>query len=228
MKRKSKTFGKVRNKLLYTGSDSDIETEEMSQSEMVAAAFLCFAEWVLTRAMKDLIDIRTGFYDRGGQALSYCSSQPPPPVESETRDFIRQAWIWDLALQKATRSLPHPYYRDIPVSKSIIDSLTFELQMEKDLAAGATLANYDPQVQDLEYDYIRLNVKNSRRTIDELTQGITLAPQIEAELQRSIPKTHPDVIAEIRRLKAVINADSTPQDYDSTAPNRPEPDSEEE
>ena len=228
MKRKSKTFGKVRNKLLYTGSDSEIETEEMSQSEMVAAAFLCFAASVLTQAMEDLIDIITGFYDRGGQGLPYCSSQPPPPVESKTRDFIRQAWIWDLALQKATRTLPQPYYRDTPVSKSIIDSLTFELQMEKDLAAGATLANYDPQVQDREYDYIRLNVKNSRRTIDELTQGITLAPQIEAELQRSIPKNHPDVIAEIRRLKAVLNADSTPQDYDSTAPNRPEPDSEEE
>ena len=180
-----------------------------------------FCSLALESAIDALVDIKTGFTAR--QREKEVSSVrmgeiTSPPSEQEAQEHLRKVWIWDLALQQATRNLPEPYIREKPVSEQIKDDKERDIKIEKKIAAGLTLADLPPRSDDFwddsslsaeqraeyaeqEYERMYIALSLDQHTIEELTQGITIAKELEGELHQQIPRNHPEVKAEVKRIE---------------------------
>ncbi len=176
---------------------------------------------VLESAIDTLVDIKTGFTARQREkevSSGRMGEITPSPSEQEAYEHLRKAWIWDLALQQATRNLPEPYIREKPVSEEIKERNEKHLRIENKIADGLTLADFPPRSDDFwdtsslsaeqraeyaeqEYERMHIALSLNQHTIEELTQGVAIAKQLEAELRQQIPRNHPEVKAEVKRIK---------------------------
>ena len=176
---------------------------------------------VLESAIDTLVDIKTGFMARQraeGASKNRMDETTLLPSEQETYEHLRKAWIWDLALQQATLTLPESYIREKSVSEEIKERNENHIRIEKKIADGLTLADLSPRSDDFrddsslsdeqraeyaeqEYERAYILLSLNQHTIEELTQGIAIAKQLEAELRQQIPRNHPEVKAEVKRIK---------------------------
>ena len=172
-------------------------------------------------AIDALVDIKTGFTarQRAKKVSSVRMGEITPPLsEQEAYEYLRKAWIWDLALQQATQNLPEPYIREKPGAAEIKERNKKHIQIENKIAAGLTLADLPPRSDDFwddsslsaeqraeytdqEYERAYILLSLNQHTIEELTQGIEIAKQLETELHQQIPKNHPKVKTEVKRIK---------------------------
>ena len=195
-----------------------------------------FCSHVLESSLNALVDIKTGFTARQREKKTRTGETVPLLSESEARKHLRKAWIWDLALQQATRILPDPYIREKPVSAEIKDQKERNIKIEKKIAAGLTLADLPPRSDDFwdapslsaeqraeyaeqEYERAYILLSLNQHTIEELTQGIEIAKQLETELHQQIPRNHPEVKAEVKRIKEWLKKNPSSSLYQL----RPEP-----
>ena len=177
-----------------------------------------FCSHVLESSLNALVDIKTGFTARQREKKTRTGETVPLLSESEARKHLRKAWIWDLALQQATRILPEPYIREKPVSEEIKERNEKHIRIEEKIAAGLRLADLPPRSDDFwdapslsaeqraeyvdqEYERMYIALSFNQHTIEELTQGIEIAEQLEAELCQQIPRNHPEVKTEVKRIK---------------------------
>lgn len=176
---------------------------------------------VLEVAIDTLVDIKTGFTARQKENKSSkvrMGEIPPPLSEHEAHKNLRKAWIWDLALQEATRNLLEPYIREKSVSEEIEERNENHIRIEKKIADGLTLADLSPRSDDFrddsslsdkqraeyaeqEYERAYILLSLNQHTIEELAQGIAIAKQLEAELRQQIPRNHPEVKTEVKHIK---------------------------
>ena len=177
-----------------------------------------FCSHVLESSLNALVDIKTGFTARQRGKKTRTGETVPLLSKSEARKYLRKAWIWDIALQQATRTLPDPYIREKPVSEEIKDQKERDIKIEKKIAAGLTLADLPRRSDDFwndsslsaeqraeyaeqEYERAYILLSLNQHTIEEFTQDIEIAKQLEAELRQQIPRNHPEVKTEIKRIK---------------------------
>ena len=177
-----------------------------------------FCSHVLESSLNALVDIKTGFTARQRGKKTRTGETVPLLSKSEARKYLRKAWIWDIALQQATRTLPDPYIREKPVSEEIKDQKERDIKIEKKIAAGLTLADLPRHSDDFwndsslsaeqraeyaeqEYERAYILLSLNQHTIEEFTQDIEIAKQLEAELRQQIPRNHPEVKTEIKRIK---------------------------
>ena len=199
--------------LATNNDESDTKLIELLHRESCTA--------VLEAAIDTLVDIKTGFMARQKErevSSVRVGETTPSPSEQEAHEHLRKAWIWDLALQQATRSLPEPYIREKPVAAEIKERNEKHIQIEKKIAAGLTLADLPPRSDDFwntsspsdaqraeyaeqEYERLHIALSLNQHTIEELTQGIIIAKELEAELHQQIPRNYPEVKTEIKRIK---------------------------
>ena len=202
-------------------SESPSTNNDESDTKLIEFLHRKSCTAVLQSAIDTLVDIKTGFTAREREketSKALMGEIPPPPSEHEAHKHLRKAWIWDLALQQATRTLPEPYIRENPVSEEIKDQKERDIKVEKKIAAGLTLADLPSRSDDFRDDsslsseqraeyaeqwykraYLLLSL--NQHTIEELTQGIVIAKQLEAELRQQIPRDHPEVKTEVKRIK---------------------------
>lgn len=193
--------------------ESDTKLIELLQRQSCAA--------VLEAAIDTLVDIKTGFTARQKErevSSVRMGGTPLPTSEQEAQEHLRKAWIWDLTLQQATQDLPEPYIREKPVSEEIEERNEKHIRIENKIADGLTLAALSPRSDDFrddsslsdkqraeyaeqEYERAYILLSLNQHTIEELTQGIAIAKQLEAELRQQIPRNHPEVETEVKRIK---------------------------
>ena len=207
MKRpKRVNFGETR----YPAQKSEAAADEHDDVHDFTFAWL-FARRYLSEAFDNLINLNIGFAEKDK------SHKPPLQTEKEAHTHLQKVWIQDLALQKATKRLSHPYRREKSVAEQIKESNTEQISVEKEIEAGLTeknlpLFSYDDPGWAKNLDK-RLRVSSSlyagdlKKNIDELSQDIEIAAEIEASLLTEIPKNHPEVTAEAERIKVLIKAD---------------------
>lgn len=170
-----------------------------------------FARRHLSEAFDNLINLKTGFAEKKK------SHELPLQTKEEAHAHLRKVWIQDLALQNATKRLSHPYRREKSVAEQIKQSNTEQISVEKEIEAGLTEKDFPPFSYD-DPDWAknldkRLRVSSSlyagdsKKSIDQLLQDIKIAAEIEAALSKEIPKSHPEVTAEVKRIKELIKAD---------------------
>ena len=200
------SFGEMR----YPAQKSEAAADE--QDDMPDFTFAWpFARWYLSEAFGNLIDLKTGFAEKKK------SHKLPLQTKEEAHAHLRKMWILDLALQKATTLLSHPYRREKSVAEKIKESNTEQIAVEKEIEAGLTEKDFPPFSYD-DPDWakhldkrLRLSLSpypgQLKKSIDKLSQDIEIAAEIEASLLKEIPKNHPEVTAEVKRIKVLIKAD---------------------
>ena len=199
-------FGETR----YPAQKSEAAADEHNDVHDFTFAWL-FARRYLSEAFDNLINLKTGFAEKGKP------HKLPVQTEKEARAHLRKVWIQDLALQQATKLLSQPYRREKSVAEQIKDSNTEQIAVEKEVEAGLTEKDLPPFSYD-NPDWAknlgkRLRVSSSlyagdlKKNIDQLFQDIEIAAEIEASLLKEIPKNHPEVTAEVKRIKELIKVD---------------------
>ena len=212
---KRANFGEIR----YPAQKSEAAVDQHNDVHNSRWAWL-FADMDLSRAFNNLIDLKTGFAEKQKsyrESGAYAKPEPPLQTEKEAHAHLRKVWIHDLALQQATKGLPYPYRREKSIAEEIKESNTEQIAVEKEIEAGITekdlpLLSYDdPDWGKNEARYLRFIgspfAGDLRKNIDQLSQEIEIAAEIEAALLKEIPKNHPQVTTEIKRIKELIKAD---------------------
>ena len=198
------SFGETR----YPAQKSEAAADEQDDVHDFVFAWL-FARRYLSEAFDNLINLKTGFAEKK-------SHKPPLQTEKEAHTHLRKVWILDLALQRATMLLSHPYRREKSVAEEIKESNTEQIAVEKEIEAGLTEKDFPPFSYD-DPDWAKhldkrlrvsssLHAGDSKKSIDQLLQDIKIAAEIEAALSKEIPKNHPKVTAQVKRIKELIKA----------------------
>ena len=140
------------------------------------------------------------------ESKAYAEPHPLVPTEPEAHDRLRKTWIRDLALQKATKQLSPPYQREKSVATHIKEHNTSVIAVKKEIEAGLTekdLPRLSCDAPDWRENEFKRRVfwgsafpDMLDKNIEELSQDIEIAAEIEAALSKEIPKNHPDVTAE--------------------------------
>ena len=199
-------FGKMR----YPAQKSKAAADEKSDVHDSTFAWI-FASMHLSDAFEDLIDLKTGFAEKEK------SHKPHLQTKKEAHAHLRKVWIQDLALQEATKRLPYPYRREKSVAEQIKESNTEQISVEKEIAAGLTEKDFPPFSYD-DPDWakhldkrLRLSISpypgQLKKSVDKLSQDVEIASEIEVSLLKKIPKNHPEVTAEVKRIKILIKED---------------------
>lgn len=174
-KRRKKPFGEIRySKEIMEIAEKNVETE-ISEKDLVLIIF----GFHLESAMHEYINVKTGFYERGGYDDIVNTQHKKIPTEEEAFNQLVEAWIGELSV--------NGYHRKLSVSDGVRQFNEFAIRVEQKIAKGEGLTG------EQEHEYKRLYA--GTYTIEELQAGISIAKETEDVLRKKIPRSHPIVKA---------------------------------
>lgn len=203
-KKRKKTFGEIRySKKIMEIAEQNVDTE-ISEKDLVLIIF----GFHLESAMHEYINVKIGFYERGGYDDIVNTQDKKIPTEEEALAQLVEAWIGELAVDG--------YHRKLSVSDGVRQFNEFAIRVEQKIAKGEEL------IDKQEHEYKRLYA--GTYTIKELQAGIAIAKETEDLLRKEYPRSHPFVKARKKELNTIteqtLAEESEPPHASHTETNR--------